>query len=70
MTVTGSSTYTVTIVITAPQKVSSTWSGTFSWSGDGNTMTVRSNGSGNSFGFTTMTNGNSSARPRITACTT
>jgi endo-1,4-beta-xylanase len=69
VTVTGSSTYTVTIAITAPQKVSSTWSGTFSWSGDGNTMTVRSNGSGNSFGFTTMTNGNSGARPRISSCT-
>ena len=67
--VSGSSNWTVTVVITSPQKVSSTWSGAFSWSGDGNTMTVKANGSGNSFGFTTMMNGNSSARPRITACT-
>jgi len=70
VSVSGASTWTVTIEITAPQKVSSTWSGTFSWSGSGNTMTVKPNGSGNSFGFTTMTNGNSSARPRITSCTT
>ncbi|GAA5193633.1 hypothetical protein GCM10023322_56110 [Rugosimonospora acidiphila] len=32
-------------------------------------MTVRPNGSGNTFGFTTMNNGNSSARPQITSCT-
>ena len=38
--------------------------------GSGNTMTVKPNGSGNTFCFTTMTNGNSSARPQITACTT
>ncbi|GIF52064.1 hypothetical protein DFJ67_5720 [Asanoa ferruginea] len=69
VTVTGSSTWTVTVAITAPQRVSTTWSGTFAWSGGGNTMTVRPNGSGNTFGFTTMTNGNSSARPRITSCT-
>ena len=68
--VSGTNSWTVTIEITAPQKVSSTWSGTFSWSGSGNTMTVKPNGSGNSFGFTTMTNGNSSARPRVSACTT
>jgi len=68
--VSGTNSWTVTIEITAPQKVSSTWNGTFSWSGSGNTMTVKPNGSGNSFGFTTMTNGNSSARPRVSACTT
>jgi len=69
VTVSGSSTWTVTINITPPQKVSTTWSGTFSWSNSGNTMTVKPNGSGNSFGFTTMTNGNSSARPQIVSCT-
>jgi peptidoglycan/xylan/chitin deacetylase (PgdA/CDA1 family) len=67
--VSGASSWAVTVDITAPQKVSSTWNGTFSWSNGGNTMTIRSNGSGNSFGFTTMTNGNTSARPRITGCT-
>ncbi len=69
VTVTGATNWTVVIAITSPQKVSTTWSGTFSWSGGGNTMTVKPNGSGNTFGFTTMTNGNSSARPRITSCT-
>ncbi len=69
VTVSGSSTWTVTVAITAPQKVSTTWSGAFAWSGGGNTMTVKPNGSGNTFGFTTMTNGNSSARPRIVSCT-
>jgi lysophospholipase L1-like esterase len=67
VTVAGSA-WTVTIAITAPQRVSTTWSGTFAWSGGGNTMTVKPNGSGNTFGFTTMTNGNSGARPRITSC--
>ncbi|MFJ6194975.1 endo-1,4-beta-xylanase [Micromonospora sp. NPDC092111] len=70
VTVTGSTTWTVTIDITAPQKVSTTWNGTFTWSNNGNTMTIKPNGSGNTFGFTTMTNGNTTARPRITACTT
>jgi hypothetical protein len=32
-------------------------------------MTMRSNGSGNTFGFTTMMNGNSGARPQIRSCT-
>ncbi|MEU4242481.1 cellulose-binding protein [Actinoplanes sp. NPDC026619] len=70
VTVSGSSNWTVVVQITSPQKVSTTWSGTFSWSGGGYTMTVKPNGSGNTFGFTTMTNGNSSARPQITSCTT
>ncbi|MEU4242482.1 endo-1,4-beta-xylanase [Actinoplanes sp. NPDC026619] len=69
VTVTGSDNWTVVVAITSPQKVSTTWSGTFSWSGGGYTMTVKPNGSGNTFGFTTMTNGNSGARPRITSCT-
>jgi len=69
VTVSGTNTWTVVVDITAPQKVATTWNGTFSWSGSGNTMTVKPNGSGNTFGFTTMTNGNSSARPRITSCT-
>ncbi|MFI5933711.1 polysaccharide deacetylase family protein [Actinoplanes sp. NPDC051494] len=70
VSVAGSSTWTVTINLTAPQKVSTTWSGTFSWSNGGNTMTVRPDGSGNTFGFTTMTNGNAGARPQVTGCTT
>jgi peptidoglycan/xylan/chitin deacetylase (PgdA/CDA1 family) len=69
VTVSGASTWSVVVAITSPQRVSTTWSGTFSWDGSGNIMTVRSNGSGNSFGFTTMMNGNSSARPQIRSCT-
>jgi len=69
VTVAGSANWTVTVDITAPQKVSTTWNGTFGWTNNGNTMTVRANGSGNTFGFTTMTNGNAGARPRVVSCT-
>jgi endo-1,4-beta-xylanase len=61
--VTGSNTWIVTVTITPPQKISSTWNASVSWDSTGNIMTARPNGSGNSFGFTTMFNGNSSARP-------
>ncbi|GIF52062.1 glucosylceramidase [Asanoa ferruginea] len=69
VTVAGATDWTVTVAITAPQRVSTTWSGTFAWTSGGSTMTVKPNGSGNTFGFTTMTNGNTSARPRIISCT-
>jgi len=64
--VTGTNTWTVTVTLTSPQTVSSTWNTTATWSGGGFIMTARPNGSGNSFGFTTMFNGNSTARPRAT----
>ncbi len=69
VTVSGASTWSVVVAITAPQKISSTWSGSPTWDSSGNVMTMRSNGSGNTFGFTTMMNGNSSARPQIRSCT-
>jgi endo-1,4-beta-xylanase len=69
VTVSGASTWAVVVAITSPQRVSTTWSGTPSWDGSGQLLTMRSNGSGNTFGFTTMTNGNSSARPQIRSCT-
>ncbi|WP_341720906.1 endo-1,4-beta-xylanase [Micromonospora sp. FIMYZ51] len=69
VTVSGASTWSVVVVITAPQKISATWSGNPTWDSSGNVMTMRSNGSGNTFGFTTMMNGNSSARPQIRSCT-
>ncbi|MEV4497154.1 polysaccharide deacetylase family protein [Micromonospora arborensis] len=69
VTVSGASTWTVVVVITAPQRVSTVWNGTATWDSSGTVMTMRSNGSGNTFGFTTMTNGNSSARPQIRSCT-
>ncbi|GIE31200.1 hypothetical protein Ait01nite_042450 [Actinoplanes italicus] len=68
VTVAGSTNWTVTVAITSPQQVTTTWSGAFTNSGG--TLTVRPNGSGSTFGFTTMMNGNTSARPRIVACTT
>jgi endo-1,4-beta-xylanase len=63
--VTGSSSWIVTVNITPPQRISSTWNASVSWDSSGNVMTARPNGSGNSFGFTTMFNGNSSARPSV-----
>ena len=69
VTVNGASTWTVVVALTSPQRVSTVWSGTPSWDSTGFVMTVRSNGSGNTFGFTTMFNGNSSARPTIRSCT-
>jgi acetylxylan esterase len=67
--VTGSNNWIVTVTITPPQKISSTWSASVSWDSSGNIMTARPNGNGNSFGFTTMFNGNSSARPRVSCRT-
>ena len=69
MTVSGASTWTVVVAITSPQRVTTIWNGTATWDSSGTVMTMRSNGSGNTFGFTTMTNGNSSARPQIRSCT-
>jgi hypothetical protein len=61
--VTGTNNWIVTVTITPPQKISATWSASVSWDSTGNIMTARPNGSGNSFGFTTMFNGNTTARP-------
>ncbi|MGC5051455.1 endo-1,4-beta-xylanase [Micromonospora sp. DT48] len=69
VTVSGASTWSVVVEITPPQRISATWSGNPTWDSSGNVMTMRSNGSGNTFGFTTMMNGNSSARPQIRSCT-
>ena len=52
--VTGANNWIVTVTITAPQKISTTWNASVSWDASGNVMTARPNGSGNSFGFTTM----------------
>ncbi|MFY1593588.1 endo-1,4-beta-xylanase [Micromonospora sp. WMMD737] len=68
VTVSGATNWTVVVAVTPPQKVSATWNGTPSWDGSGNVMTMRSNGSGNVFGFTTMANGNWT-RPQVRSCT-
>jgi endo-1,4-beta-xylanase len=69
VTVSGATTWTVIITVTAPQRITTTWSGSASLNTNGTALTMRSNGSGNTFGFTTMTNGNSTARPQISSCT-
>ncbi|AVT38484.1 polysaccharide deacetylase family protein [Plantactinospora sp. BB1] len=69
VTVSGTSNWTVVVAVTSPQSISTTWSGSASLSSNNTVLTMRSNGSGNSFGFTTMTNGNSSARPQVRSCT-
>ncbi|MBE1490761.1 GDSL-type esterase/lipase family protein [Plantactinospora soyae] len=70
LTVSGASSWTVVAAVTAPQQITTTWSGSATLSSNNTVLTMRSNGSGNTFGFTTMTNGNSSARPQIRSCTT
>jgi endo-1,4-beta-xylanase len=69
------STWSVTVALTPPQKVSTTWNGTPSWDSSGTVMTMKPNGNGNlaagastSFGFTVMKNGTSTP-PVIGACT-
>ncbi|ROO62349.1 GH35 family endo-1,4-beta-xylanase [Micromonospora sp. Llam0] len=69
VTVTGTSNWTVVVAITPPQRISATWNGNPTWDSSGNVMTIRANGNGNTFGFTTMFNGNSWARPQIRSCT-
>jgi endo-1,4-beta-xylanase len=68
VTISGASTWTVVVAVTSPQKVSATWNGSPSWDTSGDVMTMRSNGSGNSFGFTVMANGNWST-PQVRSCT-
>nr|WP_245724895.1 endo-1,4-beta-xylanase [Micromonospora citrea] len=66
--VNGATSWTVVVAVTPPQKISATWNGSPSWDTSGNVMTMRSNGSGNVFGFTTMANGNWT-RPQVRSCT-
>ncbi|PBC76102.1 endo-1,4-beta-xylanase (glycosyl hydrolase family 10) [Streptomyces sp. TLI_235] len=68
-------TWTVTVTVTPPQKVSATWNGSPSWDGTGNVMTMKPNGNGSlaagastSFGFTVQSNGNTAA-PVVGGCT-
>ncbi|MEV5882029.1 endo-1,4-beta-xylanase [Streptomyces sp. NPDC052020] len=69
------STWSVTVTLTPPQKISTTWNGTPTWDSSGNVMTMKPNGNGSlapgastSFGFTVMKNGTSTP-PVIGACT-
>jgi len=58
VTVSGTNNWVATVTVAAGQKISATWNGTASWGSDPNVMTVVPNGSGNTFGFTVMANGN------------
>jgi peptidoglycan-N-acetylglucosamine deacetylase len=58
VTVSGSSSWIVTVTMNSPQRVIATWNGTPSWDSSGNVMTMRPNGSGNTFGFTIQHGGN------------
>lgn len=67
--------WTGTVTLRSPQRVSTVWNGSPSWDGSGTVMTVRPSGNGNlpaggstTFGFTVMANGNWSA-PTV-ACRT
>ncbi|AQZ61357.1 Endo-1,4-beta-xylanase A precursor [[Actinomadura] parvosata subsp. kistnae] len=57
VTVSGTSSWVVTVTLNRPQKVIATWNGTPSWDSSGYVMTMRPNGSGNTFGFTIQHNG-------------
>jgi peptidoglycan/xylan/chitin deacetylase (PgdA/CDA1 family) len=58
VTVSGTNTWVATVTVASGQKIATTWNGTASWGSDPNVMTMRPNGSGNTFGFTVMANGN------------
>jgi endo-1,4-beta-xylanase len=69
------SSWTTTVTVRSPQRISATWNGSPTWDSSGNVMTMRPNGNGNlaagastSFGFTVMANGNWTA-PTPGACT-
>ncbi|SNY29960.1 polysaccharide deacetylase family protein [Paractinoplanes atraurantiacus] len=58
VTVSGSSSWIVTVTFRSPQRVIATWNTAASWDSTGLVMTARPNGSGNVFGFTVQHNGN------------
>ncbi|WP_315969772.1 cellulose binding domain-containing protein [Cellulomonas timonensis] len=54
-----------TVTVRSPQKITATWSGSPTWDGSGNVMTMRPSGNGTlsagqttTFGFTVAHNGN------------
>lgn len=68
------STWTVVVRLSQPQTIQNSWNGSFNFDQGSLTLTVRPNGNGNlgasastTFGFTTMTNGNTTM-PTIASC--
>jgi peptidoglycan/xylan/chitin deacetylase (PgdA/CDA1 family) len=61
VTISGASSWTATVTVGSGQKIIATWNGTASWGSDPNVMTMKPNGSGNTFGFTVQTSGNFNA---------
>ncbi|MDT0614929.1 endo-1,4-beta-xylanase [Streptomyces lancefieldiae] len=69
------SSWTTTVTLSLPQKVSATWNASATWDGSGNVMTARPTwngslaaGASTSFGFTVAKNG-SDAAPTVGTCT-
>ena len=58
VTISGTNSWVATVTVGSGQKVIATWNGSASWGSDPNVMTMRPNGSGNTFGFTIQTSGN------------
>ena len=58
VTVSGATTWTVTVTLHSPQRVLSSWNAAITYDSTGLIMTARPNGSGNVFGFTVQHNGN------------
>jgi endo-1,4-beta-xylanase len=57
VTVSGNTRWIVTVTLAGSQRISATWNTSASWP-SATVMTAKPNGSGNSFGFTVMANGN------------
>ncbi|WP_336214576.1 hypothetical protein [Nonomuraea sp. LPB2021202275-12-8] len=56
--ISGASNWIATVTLRSPQKIIATWNGSPTWDSTGNVMTMRPNGSGNTFGFTVQHGGN------------